>query len=89
MELCFTKSNVLNSVCVCVCEFEHVDASLFNYVCVYVGGWEDVCICVLVEEAEPQPGIGLGRILTQTVCSNETSVRRNCLREIHVYVWSL
>ena len=55
-----------------------MEATLFNYVCLYVGGWEDVSIYVLVEQAEPQPGIELDRILTQTVCSNETSIRRNC-----------
>lgn len=36
MELCNLKSSVFNSVC----EFVHVDARLFNYVCVYV------CVCV-------------------------------------------
>lgn len=75
--LIYPKNGIL-----CVCEFEHVGASLFNYVCVRarVCGWVDVRICVLVEQAEPPPGIGLGRILTQTVCSNKTSTRKNCLR---------
>ncbi len=80
MEGCIIKIKCVQ-LFVCVCEFEHVGASLFNYVCVYVGGWADVCICVLVEQAEPRPGTGLGRILTQTVCSNETSTRDGIVKE--------
>lgn len=72
-ELCIMKSNVSSFVCV------FVNLSMWVPVCLIsmcVCGWVD--LCAIVEQAEPC--IGLGRILTQTVCSGKTSMRRNCLR---------
>lgn len=66
---------MFNFVCMFVSLSAWVPVCLIMCVFVYVGGWVDVCICELVEQAEPQPGSVLGRILTQTVCSNETSAR--------------
>lgn len=70
---------MFNFVCVFASLSVWVPVCLIMSVCVcaggWVGGWVDVCICELVEQAEPQPGSALGRILTQTVCSNETSAR--------------